>query len=100
MKELNILFNNYEHEFWTKTSGDLKERRDPIESPKISHHTKNATQIAAESNSGGKKPVGKVTRTLRPIMDQSQSKYQLIDCDVVDESRTRREGFGNDDTKD
>ena len=62
--------------------------------------TKNATQLAAESKRGGKKPVGKVTRTLRPIMDQSQSKYQLIDCDVVDESRTRREGFGNDDTKD
>lgn len=39
------MFNNYEHEFWTKTSGDLKERRDPIESPKISHHTKNATKI-------------------------------------------------------
>ncbi|CAJ1222702.1 glycoside hydrolase family 28 protein [Limosilactobacillus fermentum] len=62
--------------------------------------TKNATQLAAESKRGGKKPVGKVTRTLRPIMDQSQSKYQLIDCDVVDESRTRREGFGNDNTKD
>ncbi|WP_295728180.1 glycoside hydrolase family 30 beta sandwich domain-containing protein [uncultured Limosilactobacillus sp.] len=39
---------NYQNEFWTITSGDLKQRRDKVATPEFVDHTTNATKIVID----------------------------------------------------